>query len=551
VQLRIFQRIAVFAVILSKAKDPDTLRTPTAARNFLPIKFHVSRSAQNAFKKATFLLATLLALTPTLAPAQTSLARPTTIPALFLSDIHFNPYADPAKVAKLNAAPASDWPAILAAPPSSTQQQDFAALSQACPVRGIDTDYPLFQSSLKAIHANASTSRFVTISGDLLAHSFDCKYDNLLPSATPSEYVAFSQKTIHYIISSLRASLPGVPIYAAMGNNDSGCTDYHLDATQDPFLTAVSPIVADALPTTLPKAERQAIAVEFTAGGYYNAPLAAIPHTRLIVLDDLFLSPKYAACSAQPAANPAATQLAWLAAQLTSARQHHERVWVMGHIPPGVDLYATGRKLFSLCAGGQPQMFLTSDSLADVLARNSDIVRLALFGHTHFDELRLLTPEPAALTTDHLPLPNVPPGVPLKLVSSISPINGNRPTFTLAKIDPTTATLVDYTVIEASNLTGLDNGIAATWSPEYTYSSAYRQPAFDAASLSTLIAGFQSDPSGQTPASQSYLRNFFPGDLSPILRLVWPQYTCGLNHTTASAFTTCACAPTPTPAATQ
>jgi len=66
-------------------------------------------------------------------------------------------------------------------------------------------------------------------------------------------------------------------------------------------------------------------------------------------------------------------------------------------------------------------------------------------------------------------------GVPLKIVASITPINGNRPTFTLARVNPATATLADYTVFEASNLTG----IATAWSAEYTYSSAYHQPAFN------------------------------------------------------------------------
>jgi sphingomyelin phosphodiesterase acid-like 3 len=523
----------------------------------------------------TLLCGTVLLLAiSTSSHAQTPQKTPPTIPALFLSDIHFNPYADPAKVAKLNAAPASDWPTILAAPPSSTQPQDFAALTAACPTRGTDTDYPLFQSSLKAIHTNAAAPtpvRFVTISGDLMAHSFDCKYKTLLPTSTPSEYVAFTQKTIHYIISSLQAALPGIPIYTAMGNNDSGCTDYHLDASQDPFLAAVAPTVADALLTAISKAERKAILTDFATGGFYSAPLASLPHTRLIVLDDLFLSPKHSTCPGKPDPTPAAAQLAWLSNQLASARQHHERVWVMGHIPPGVDLYSTARKFLNICTGAKPTMFLASDSLAQILANNADVIRLALFGHTHNDELRLLTPplttDPSPLITDHLPLastsPGVPPlttnhlslttaspGVPLKLVASISPINGNRPTFTLAQIDPTTATLIDYTVIQSSNLTGTDTGSATTWAPSYTYSTTYHQPAFDAASLSTLITGFTADPAARTPASQSYLHNFFPGGkLAPLLQLVWPQYTCSLNHTSAAAFASCACATTP--AATQ
>ena len=40
-----------------------------------------------------------------------------TIPALLLSDIHFEPFADPGKAPALVAAPAGKWPAILAGPP--------------------------------------------------------------------------------------------------------------------------------------------------------------------------------------------------------------------------------------------------------------------------------------------------------------------------------------------------------------------------------------------------------------------------------------------------
>lgn len=455
------------------------------------------------------------------------------VPALFLSDIHLDPYHDPAKVLKLNAASAADWPTILAAPDAATQPQDSATLQKTCPTRGVDTPYALWLSSLAALHADAAHTKFVTISGDLLAHSFDCKYKALLPAATPADYVAFTGKTVRYIVSSLRQSLPGIPIYVAMGNNDSGCTDYELDATHDAFLSLVSDVVAEALPTDLSPADRASVLRDFSAGGYYNVPLTAIPHTRLIVFDDLFFSAKYGTCAGKPDTAPAAAQLTWLKDQLAAARQHHEQVWFMGHIPPGVDLYATARKFANVCAGASPQMFLGSESIADLLAHNADVVRLALFGHTHADEMRLLTPEPSLASAPML-------GVPLKVVASITPINGNRPTFTLASIDPATATLTDYTVIMASNLTGVD----ATWAPEYTYSSAYHLPAFDAASLAKLIPVLQADPAAKTPASQAYLKNYFPGDLSLILQLAWPQYACSLNHDSAATFAACACAGT-------
>jgi sphingomyelin phosphodiesterase acid-like 3 len=467
------------------------------------------------------ILLTLLLTTQLL--AQSTTPTPTTIPALFLSDIHLDPFADPAKVVRLNAAPIAQWPAIFAAPPSPTQQQDSAALSQACPTRGVDTPHALWQSSLHAIQAHATGLRFVTVSGDLLAHSFDCKYKTLLPAATHADYLAFTEKTAAYVVSGLRAALPGVLIYIALGNNDSACADYHLEPAHDDFLAGIAPVVAQA--AGIPDADRTSVLRDFTTGGYYSAPLANIPNTRLIVLDDIFLSTKYAACSGLPDPAPGNAQLDWLDAQLAAARQHNERVWILAHIPPGVDLYTTfitARRLTNFCAGLQPQMFLSSERLAKILAAYPGTVRLALFGHTHSDEMRLLGS----------------PGVPLKLVASISPVNGNRPTFTVARVDPATATLVDYTVFEASDL----SGIATTWSAEYTYSTAYHQPAFNAVTASTLISKFQADPSAQTPASQAYLRNFFPGDISSIIQFVWPQYACSMAHDSAADFTACACA---------
>jgi sphingomyelin phosphodiesterase acid-like 3 len=469
------------------------------------------------------------------ASGKAATAAPANIPALFLSDIHLDPFADPAKAARLNAAPASEWPAILSAPDSLTQAKEFAALQEACPTRGIDTPYVLWQSSLTAIRADAARARVITLSGDLLAHSLDCKYKALLPTATPAQFLAFTEKTVRTIVTTLRAALPGVPVYIALGNNDSGCGDYQLDAAHDAFLGHTAKIVAESISASLSDQYRAAVLSDFAAGGYYSVPLAAVPHTRLLVLDDLFFSANYSTCSGQPDHAPAAAQLAWLAEQLSAARRHNERVWVMGHIPPGVDLYSTARNSANVCAGARPQMFLASESLAELLARNADVVRLALFGHTHTDEMRLLTADngPQALIT-------AISGVPVKIVASISPVNGNRPTFTLASIDPATATLADYTVFMASNLTG----VAAKWAPEYTYSTTYHQRAFDAASLATLIHGFQSDPSAKSPASQATLRNYFPGDISRAIQFAWPRYACTLEHDSARSFAACACAAT-------
>src|ERR1035438_7167417 len=85
-----------------------------------------------------------------------------TIPALFVSDIHFDPFHDPAKAQALISAPVTRWQSILSAPPSPNQPQAFDALQQACNARGVDTPFPLLHSSLEAMRSRQPDAKFMT-----------------------------------------------------------------------------------------------------------------------------------------------------------------------------------------------------------------------------------------------------------------------------------------------------------------------------------------------------------------------------------------------------
>ncbi|MGA3102062.1 MAG: hypothetical protein ABSD61_09400 [Terracidiphilus sp.] len=191
------------------------------------------------------------------------------VEALFVSDIHFELFADPAKAARLKAAPVSEWNAILAEPASVDQAARFADLQKTCKARGADTSYTLYESSLQAIKTDAADAKFVVLSGDLIAHEFSCKFDTTFPNAKPGEYRAFVEKTINYVMRELRAALPGVPVYAALGNNDSDCGDYELDAN-----SAFLADIGQTLTADFPAGERANALHDFSAGGYYSASTA-------------------------------------------------------------------------------------------------------------------------------------------------------------------------------------------------------------------------------------------------------------------------------------
>lgn len=448
-----------------------------------------------------------------------------TIPALLLSDIHFEPFWDPAKAPQLAAAPASQWKAILAAAPSPEQQQRFAALQQSCHARGADTSFALFDSSLKAMRAHAAGVKFVTVSGDLISHSFQCKFTTLFPKSSPADSRAFVEKTMDYVMGELYGSFPNVPVYVALGNNDSDCGDYRLDAHSE-FLA----ITGKEVTKNFPASERQGAEESFAVGGYYSVSMPApIENARLLVLNNIFMSKNYTTCAGKPDPSAADAQLAWLRQQLTEARAKKQKVWAMGHIPPGVDLYATASRFIDVCGGQAPIMYLSSEKMADELVEFSDVVELAIFGHNHMDETRLLKGDGKT--------PASSKSVAVKVVSSISPINGNHPSFTVAQIDPSSAALKDYKVFVASNLTGND----ADWTAEYDFARSYHTVEFTSSSVSNLIAGFAADPGAKTQASQNYIADFSVGYVTPLLRLAWPQYVCTLSNHTQQSFKACVC----------
>ncbi len=204
-------------VVLKHDNEPHLL-------HFVPLTDSCSRCVRLAYTWSIADSLSLMAQATRSAPAEKN-----AIPALLVSDIHFDPFHDPAKVKELVAAPVSKWRSILSAPPSSNQAQAFEDLQRTCHVRGVDTPFALLRSSMQAMRSRQPDAKFMTVSGDLVAHGFDCRYSTLFPDSTHDHYQDFVVKTIRFVMDEIRAEFPAMPIYVALGNNDSGCGDYQLD----------------------------------------------------------------------------------------------------------------------------------------------------------------------------------------------------------------------------------------------------------------------------------------------------------------------------------
>jgi sphingomyelin phosphodiesterase acid-like 3 len=454
------------------------------------------------------------------------LPQPHPVQVLFLSDLHFDPYRDPAKVPALRAAAVMQWPKILADPDSLTQAKDYSALQTACHARGMDSSWSVVDSSLKEAHKQEADPLFITVSGDLLVHNFDCRLKTLDPSATAADVSAFAAKTIEFLATSLRLSFPGVPVYMALGNNDSGCANYH----QNPGSAFVKQTDASiATEFSSRRYEKTALKAFSDRGDYAVLLPRSMAETRLIVLQDVYASPAYSSCDGQGSTDARTAQVAWLREQLQAAHKLHQKVWVMAHIPPGVDTYASFHKYVSspdkLCSVTAPTMMMQSDTLAQTMLEYAPEVKLAIFAHTHMDEMKLLRATGGA-------------AIGAKLVPSISPVNGNHPAFILAKVQPNTAVMTDYTVYAA------EDAQATAWKEEYRFSQAYRQPDFSSRTVATLATKMADDKAGEDELSQTYQRWFLPGDDGSFargLKAVWPGYACAVTEDGGTAFQDCLC----------
>jgi sphingomyelin phosphodiesterase acid-like 3 len=239
--------------------------------------------------------------------------------------------------------------------------------------------------------------------------------------------------------------------------------------------------------------------------------------TRLLVIDDMYLSNKYQTCAKKKDPAGEKALLGWMAGQIETAKQKGDTVWVLGHIPPGTDVYSTVKHGFAICSKA-PEMFLADGSLGELLKKDGDVVKLAIFGHTHSDEFREFG------------------DVPMKGVGSITPVNGNMPSFTVAKAKADAAGLKDYSVYVASNA----SGVGTVWTKEYGFDETFHAKSFSGGALAEVIARLQKDANGESAESRAYERDFFPGGASP-LGIIWPQYACAMKDAPSAEILNCMC----------
>lgn len=325
---------------------------------------------------------------------------------LSIADIHFDPFSichisfnSCKELTQLSQANPAQWNEI------------FEKNPQLPSKTGKDTNYALLKIMLSKIKLVNKTENpvFALIIGDFLAHNFRNKYMIYTHDFSRSNYQSFVKKTMIFITNQIKAALPNINIYPVLGNNDSYNGDYHHDS-HGIFLRDTASTWVKFLND---KNIQQIFLKDFPRDGYYAIHTNENPKIKIILMNSVLFSINASDKNLESTAN---AEIKWLHQQLTIAKTDHQSVFLVFHIPPGVNIYNTLKKHLN-----SPETFwkekYTQLFLKEV-SQFSENINAILYAHIHRDIQQLL------------PMKEINK-VPLYITPAISPIFGNMPEFRL------------------------------------------------------------------------------------------------------------------------
>ena len=436
---------------------------------------------------------------------------------VLFSDLHFNPMDDPKLVDALAHAEPEQWPAIFA-----------RTTDRMTGHYGKDPGWALIRSALDAMHDAEPHPALVMILGDFLGHRFRPQFDASATDHSDAAFHDFVRKTMAFMGEEIVRRFPATPIIPAIGNDDDVCGDYQLEPN-GPFLKDTLPTMRRMLGARVPDGFDAA----WTATGNYSVRHPTVPDVRIVVVNSVYFSRNYKnSCGAKAAADPAAATMGFLTAQLDAAQAAGDKVWLIFHIPPGADAYAT---LHNGSCPTAPLMMWRPEYQAafDTLMHGHAATVLASFaGHTHMDEFRLIGPADAY---DAFTL----------VTPAISPIFGQNPGFEIIEHNAA-GRLLDRDTYYLANLATAGATERPDWKVEYGFDARWNLRGIDLLTLTELNHRLATDPADRVlwtsifPVANPSLWHLKHGEESPP-EPVFRDYFCAESAVGTEAFRQCYC----------
>ena len=291
-----------------------------------------------------------------------------------MSDIHFDPMAEPGLVDRLAAAEPAQWQAI------------FDSAGSQKPSRyGSDTNWPLLRSALQQMKRTLPRPALVLLPGDFLAHQFRNKFDAAANDHSDAAYRRFVRRTMQFLALQFERNFPATPILPVLGNNDADCGDYRLQPN-GPFLADTLPIVRALLGDA---GTEPGLAQAWTSYGNAEATVAwaaDIAREYDILLAQLSEQMRLAirrrprqgdpCIGSRPSSPRRAGRISRCGSSITSRPASTAT-------PPGAAAHARTKS----CRCGRTA---TRSPLPTLLRRFAGTIAASFAGHTHMDDFRLI-----------------------------------------------------------------------------------------------------------------------------------------------------------------
>ena len=270
--------------------------------------------------------------------------------------------------------------------------------------------YSVLEGAAAWLEATSNAS-FVLFTGDFVRHDLP-RMQN--PANNASDIV-------ENVSTLARDYFPHAPmVFGTLGNNDNPC-DYCEQITTgsavNEWFWKIGSRIKKATCMTEATLEQYKYGsfFEVAVGGLTILSISTVIYSTLHVPGDMLEADPFG-------------QFAWLRTKLAEAVESGRSVWIVGHIPPGMETFGFTELWW-------PEYVTKYLALVQDPALGPTVAA-QLFGHVHKDEVRVL--------------PNPPPGAgPIFLSSSISPVYYNNPSFKMVQYNRTSGRLLDFKTIYA------------------------------------------------------------------------------------------------------
>ena len=432
---------------------------------------------------------------------------------LLISDIHFDPFADPSLFESLAREPVSEWGRLLA----SSSERGVSQL-------GSDSNYVLLESCLTAAAQTCPRPEFILYPGDSLAHDWRARYEKASKRSSrdgEEAYREFTRKSIQFLALEFRKHFPNVPVLPALGNEDAFCGDYQIEPAGK-FLRMFAEAWFGWFGLDM---NAESLRASFAHGGHYSVRIPTLFRHRIVVVNSVFLSNLYENSCGSEAQDPGGEEMSWLAEALAEASNAGERVWLLMHIPVGINDYNTVKNEE---AGSLPVEFwkpVYTRHFLDLILQHRKTIQVVFAGHTHMDDFRIVGMGETPLVVN-------------KLVPSISPIFRNNPAFQVYRFNGSTGAITSYQTYYLANLATAERPTELEdlqWLLEYDFGSTYCQERLDISAVRSIARDLQTNTSIQ----DLYMR-FYSVSAPPAFdKAMLPAYSCAILHTRLEEFEKC------------